>query len=175
MTLAAAIESRTAGAPAWSQTTPISKVEIFDKLDQAESVWRGLEDQQHFSTPFQRFDFLRPWQQLVGARAGHRPFIVVAFDGERRPLVLLPLTIGESFGSRIASFMGGKHATFNMGLWDRDFAKTAARADLDALLSAIGERAAADALAFFQQPLPSNATTRSSRSSPELPMIDVSR
>ena len=153
MTLAAAIESRTAGAPAWSQTTRISRVEIFEELRQAESIWRGLEDQQHFSTPFQRFDFLRPWQQLVGERAGHRPFIVVAFDGERRPLVLLPLTIGESFSSRIASFMGGKHATFNMGLWDRDFAKTATRADLDAVLSAIAERAAVDALAFFQQPL----------------------
>lgn len=153
MTLAAAIESRTAGAPARSQATRISRVEIFDELGQAESVWRGLQDQQHFSTPFQRFDFLRPWQQLVGERASHRPFIVVAFDGERRPLVLFPLTIGASFGSRIASFMGGKHATFNMGLWDRDFAKTATRADLDAVLSAIGERAAIDALVLLQQPL----------------------
>ena len=153
MTLAAAIESRTAGAPARSQATRISRVEIFDELGQAESVWRGLQDQQHFSTPFQRFDFLSPWQQLVGERASHRPFIVVAFDDERRPLVLLPLTIGESFGSRIASFMGGKHATFNMGLWDRDFAKTATRADLDAVLSAIGERAAIDALVLLQQPL----------------------
>jgi CelD/BcsL family acetyltransferase involved in cellulose biosynthesis len=153
MTLAAAIESRTAGAPAWSQITRISRIEIFDEPGQAEAIWRGLEDLQHFSTPFQRFDFLRPWQQLVGERAGYRPFIVVAFDDERRPLVLLPLTIGESFGSRIASFMGGKHATFNMGLWDRDFAKVATRADLEAVFSAIRERAAVDALAFFQQPL----------------------
>ena len=153
MTLAAAIESRTAGAPALSQTTCISRVEIFDELGKAELIWRGLEDQRHFSTPFQRFDFLGPWQQFVGERAGLRPFIVVAFDGERRPLVLLPLTIGESFASRIASFMGGKHATFNMGLWDRDFAKMATRADLDAVFSAIRERAAVDALAFFQQPL----------------------
>ena len=153
MTLAAAIESRTAGALAWSQTTQISRIEIFDEPGQAESIWRGLEDQQHFSTPFQRFDFLHPWQQFVGERAGYRPIIVVAFDDERRPLVLLPLTIEESFGSRIASFMGGKHATFNMGLWDRDFAKVAARADLDAVFSAIRDRAAVDALVFFQQPL----------------------
>ena len=151
--IGAAIESRTAGAPAWSQTTRILRVEIFDELGQAEFIWRGLEDQQHFSTPFQRFDFLLAWQQLVGERAGHRPLIVVAFDNERRPLVLLPLTIRESFGIRIASFMGGKHATFNMALWDRDFARTATRADLDTVLSATRERAAVDALAFFQQPL----------------------
>ncbi len=36
--------------------------------------------------------------------------------------------------------MGGKHATFNMALWDRDFAAAATRADLDALLAAIRER-----------------------------------
>ena len=33
--------------------------------------------------------------------------------------------------------MGGKHATFNMALWDRDFAASATAADLDALMSAI--------------------------------------
>src|SRR6516162_1450649 len=99
MTLAAAIESRTAGAPARSQATRISRVEIFDELGQAESVWRGLQDQQHFSTPFQRFDFLRPWQQLVGERASHRPFIVDAlvllqqplkWQDQPNPLALLP-------------------------------------------------------------------------------------
>jgi CelD/BcsL family acetyltransferase involved in cellulose biosynthesis len=49
--------------------------------------------------------------------------------------------------------MGGKHATFNMALWDRDFAKEVSSADLAALLSGIGARSAADALALTQQPL----------------------
>jgi CelD/BcsL family acetyltransferase involved in cellulose biosynthesis len=153
MTMAAAIESRTADAPAWSKTSRIASVDFLDDLGRAETVWRNLETRQHFSTPYQRFDFLRPWQQLVGEREGLRPFIVIAYDRERRPLLLLPLALCQANGIRVACFMGGKHATFNMALWDRDFAMEANRADLDALISAMRERSAADVLAFSQQPL----------------------
>ena len=36
--------------------------------------------------------------------------------------------------------MGGKHATFNMALWDRQFAIDATSADLEALILAIRAR-----------------------------------
>jgi CelD/BcsL family acetyltransferase involved in cellulose biosynthesis len=153
MTMAAAIESRTADAPAWSKESRIAQVDFLDDLGQAEPIWRSLEDSQHFSTPYQRFDFLRPWQQHVGASEGLRPFIVIAYDRERQPLLLLPLALSQTPGIRIAYFMGGKHATFNMALWNRDFAIEAAHADLHALISAIRERSQADVLAFHQQPL----------------------
>jgi len=151
MTMAAAIESRTA-APAWSKASRIASVDILGDLGQAETIWRRLEDQQHFSTPYQRFDFLSPWQRLVGERENLRPFIVIAYDIEHRPLLLLPLALRQEHAIRIACFMGGKHATFNMALWDRDFAADATRADLDALISAIRARSEADVLAFSQQP-----------------------
>jgi CelD/BcsL family acetyltransferase involved in cellulose biosynthesis len=153
MTMAAAIESRTAEAPAWSKASRIASVDILGDLNQAETIWRRLEDQQHFSTPYQRFDFLGPWQRLVGERENLRPFIVIAYDIERRPLLLLPLALRQEHGVRIACFMGGKHATFNMALWDRGFAADATRADLDALILAIRTRSEADVLAFSQQPL----------------------
>ena len=152
MTIAAAIESRTAEGTAWSTASRIGSVDILDNLSQAEKVWRGLEDQQ-FSTPYQRFDFLEPWQRQVGAREEVLPFIVVAYDAERRPLLLLPLALGHKRGVRAACFMGGKHATFNMALWDRDFAASATAADINALMSAIRERSAADVMALTQQPL----------------------
>jgi CelD/BcsL family acetyltransferase involved in cellulose biosynthesis len=152
MTMAAAIESRTAEAPAWSKASRIASVDILGDLGQAESIWRRLEDQQHFSTPYQRFDFLSPWQRLVGERENLKPFIVIAYDIERRPLLLLPLALRQEHGIRIACFMGGKHATFNMALWDRDFAAHSTRADLDALISAIRARSEVDVLAFSQQP-----------------------
>src|ERR1700744_6375010 len=152
MTMAAAIESRTAEAPAWSKDSLIASVDVLDDLGQAETIWRRLEDPQQFSTPYQRFDFLAPWQRLVGQREKLRPFIVIAYDIERRPLLLLPLTLGQGHGIHVARFMGGKHATFNMALWDRDFAADATRADLDALTSAIRARSEADVLAFSRQP-----------------------
>ena len=151
MTIAAAIESRTAGAKTWSTASRIAGVDIIGDLGQAEAIWRGLEAQ--FSTPYQRFDFLGRWQRLVGERDNLSPFIVIAYDGERRPLLLLPLALRRKHGIRTACFMGGKHATFNMALWDRDFAAAATVGDLDALLAAIRERSAADVLALTQQPL----------------------
>jgi len=151
MTMAAAIESRTAEAKAWSRASRIASVDILGDVGQAETIWRSLEAQ--FSTPYQRFDFLGPWQRKVGERENRRPFIVVAYDGDRRPLLLLPLVLRNKHGIRTACFMGGKHVTFNMALWDRDFAATATAADLDALLSGIGARSAADVLALVQQPL----------------------
>jgi CelD/BcsL family acetyltransferase involved in cellulose biosynthesis len=153
MTMTAAIESRTAEAPAWSRTSRIAAVDIVHDLGQVESVWRDLEDQQHFSTPFQRFDFLMPWQRQVGDRDNLQPFIVVACDADRRPLMLLPLALSHRHGVRTACFMGGKHATFNMGLWHRDFAASATVADLTTLLSGIRAHGRADVLALSQQPL----------------------
>src|SRR4029079_12598730 len=128
MSMAAATESRTANP--WASR--IAAVDSCGDLGQAEVVWRALEPQ--FSTPFQRFDFLSPWLRQVGERENLLPFIVIAYDAERRPLLLLPLAISHRRGIRIASFMGGKHATFNMALWQRGFAATATEADLVALV-----------------------------------------
>jgi CelD/BcsL family acetyltransferase involved in cellulose biosynthesis len=153
MTMAAAMESRTATAPAWSRASRVVAVDILSDLGEAETIWRGLEDQRYFCTPYQRFDFLSAWQRQVGEREGLRPFIVIAYDADRRPLLLLPLVLRQEHGVRTACFMGGKHSTFNMALWDREFAANATAADLDALISAIRERSVADVLVFAQQPL----------------------
>src|SRR6266481_4381920 len=152
MTMAAAIESRTAETPARSRASRIARVDIVTDLGHAEPVWRRLEVPAQFSTPYQRFDLLANWQMQVGAREKSSPFIVVAYDGEGRPLLLLPLALEHKHGVRVASFMGGKHTTFNMALWDKDFAKEATTADLAALLSGLRERSAADVLSLTQQP-----------------------
>jgi CelD/BcsL family acetyltransferase involved in cellulose biosynthesis len=152
MTMAAAIEGRTAEAPARSRVSRIARVDIVTDLGHAEPVWRRLEDPTQFSTPYQNFDLLANWQTQVGAREHSSPFIVIAHDGEGRPLLLLPLALVHKHGVRVACFMGGKHTTFNMALWDKDFAREVTSADLAALLSGIRERSAADVLALTQQP-----------------------
>ncbi|GLH75806.1 hypothetical protein SSBR45G_07140 [Bradyrhizobium sp. SSBR45G] len=152
MTMAAVIESRTAQAPAQRRTSGIARVDIVSDLAAADPVWRALEAPEHVSTPYQRFDLLGAWQREIGARDHATPFIVVARDAEQRPLALLPLTLRHAFGVRIASFMGGKHTTFNMPLMDRDFAARAGSGDLDALLTGLRLHGGADALALTQQP-----------------------
>jgi len=151
MTLAAAIESRTADAPARSRSSRIARVDLISDLGAAETIWRELEARQ-LATPYQRFDLLSAWQLEVGNREGALPCIVTAHDADGRPLVLLPLTLRRHRGIRIASFMGGKHTSFNMALWDRDFAREATPADLTALVSGLHAHNAVDVLALTQQP-----------------------
>jgi CelD/BcsL family acetyltransferase involved in cellulose biosynthesis len=151
MTMAAVIETRT-GTQARPETSRIAGVELLGDMREAESVWRGLEQSNQLSTPYQRFDFLAAWQRQVGEREGIRPFIVIAYDKDRQPLLLLPLGVKRETGARVARFLGGKHATFNMALWRKDFAAAATAADLDALMSGIRVHAQADVLALTQQP-----------------------
>src|SRR5438132_106992 len=152
MTMAAAIEDRTTDSKAWSKASCIAGIDIVHDLTAAEGIWRKLEGAQTSFTPYQRFDFLSSWQRQVGEREGLVPFIVIAYDAERRPLLLLPLALRHAYSARCASFMGGKHSTFNMALFDRDFAASATQADLEGLISAIAQRSEADVLALHQQP-----------------------
>ncbi|MCK1742548.1 GNAT family N-acetyltransferase [Bradyrhizobium sp. 139] len=151
MTMAAAMQSRTAELPARSKASRIAHVDIVTDLGAAEAVWRAFEEPGHLFTPYQRFDLLSPWQRLVGNSEGARAFIVIARDAERRPLLLVPLSLRQGHGVRTACFMGGKHTTFNMGLWDAEFAAQAAIADLDTLLAPLREHA--DVLSLTRQPL----------------------
>src|SRR3978361_1991614 len=125
MTMAAAIDNGTAVTGAGSQPGRIAHIERVHDLASAEAVWRGLENEQTSYTPYQRFDFVAAWQRQGGERAGPVPFLFIGYDAERRPLLLLPLAVRHAYGARCASFMGGKHSTFNMALWDRDFAASA--------------------------------------------------
>ena len=131
----------------------IAHIEILRDIDAAEPVWRRLEQADTLSTPYQRFDFLAAWQRNVGRAEGLTALIVVAYDHDRQPLLLLPLGVGSRYGVKVAQFLGGKHATFNMPVWRRDFAQTASRADLDGLIAAIHVQAGdVDLLALAQQP-----------------------
>src|SRR4051812_10676225 len=151
MTMTAVMQSRP-GAETRSETSRIARVDILDDLRRAEPVWRSLEQSGKFCTPYQRFDLLGAWQRHVGEREGVAPYIVVARDRDGQPLLLLPLGITRSNAARVARFLGGKHATFNMALWHRDFATAATKADLDALIDGVRAHGAADVLALSQQP-----------------------
>ncbi|MGH6717227.1 MAG: GNAT family N-acetyltransferase [Bradyrhizobium sp.] len=152
MTMAAATGNRTAEAQARLMPSRIARVDLLGDLDAAEAAWRNLETAEQLFTPYQRFDFLSSWQREVGARDLARPLIVVGYDAAHRPLVLLPLTARSAHGVRVACFMGGKHATFNMALWDREFAAGARLADLNLLIGELRRHSAADVLALTQQP-----------------------
>lgn len=151
--MAAAFDGRTAQAGHRSTVSRIATVDVVCRLDQAEPVWRELESRHASHTPYQRFDFLAAWQRNVGEREGAATLVAIARDAERRPLALLPLACFRNYGVNVAGFMGGKHSTFNMPLWDRDFAAAATEADMSALIAGIADHGHADVLALYQQPM----------------------
>ena len=148
--MAAAMETPIAARPGAPR---IARVDILHDFASAEPIWRQFETAAHLATPYQRFDFLSAWQAHAGKAEGVQPLIVVAYDNDQQPLMLLPLVVSRENGMRVASFPGGKHVTFNMPLWRRDFAETATRAEMDVLLKGIQSGSdKIDVLAMLQQP-----------------------
>ena len=153
MTMAAAIDSPSATAQPRTGSSLIARVDIVRSMDAAEPVWRTFVGADALATPYQSFELLNAWQSTVGKHDGAAPFIVVAFDGNDQPLMLLPLAVGRESGAYVARFMGGKHPTFNMPLWRRDFAATATVSDLEIVTAAIHKAGdGIDVLALTQQP-----------------------
>ncbi len=151
MTMLTAMQGRH-GAAGARDVARIAGVHVLHSVGAAESIWRDLEGDAGLLTPFQRYDFLAAWQTNVGRREGYTPHIVVAHDGAGLPLALFPLVRRTRAGVHFASFMGDKHATFNMPLWRKSFAQSATHADLAALTQALAAKAEIDLLAFERQP-----------------------
>jgi CelD/BcsL family acetyltransferase involved in cellulose biosynthesis len=154
MTMAAVIGNETARTVARPAEAAVASVEVFDDFRAVENTWRALEQSGPIATPYQRFDFINAWQDHVGGRLGAKPFAVIAYDGEQRPLMVLPLIACPLGPFRVGGFPGGKHANFNMALWRRDFAAAATREDAQAIITLIAARdPSLDLLALSQQPL----------------------
>ncbi|QUS40261.1 GNAT family N-acetyltransferase [Tardiphaga alba] len=150
MTVAAAMDTPIAALPSAHR---IARVDIIQDVAAAEPVWRQFETSAHLATPYQRFDFQAAWLKHVATAEGVQPTIVIAYDPDQQPLLLLPLVVGRENGMRVASFPGGKHVTFNMPLWRRDFADSATRSEMETLLKGIHARAGnIDVLALLRQP-----------------------
>ena len=131
----------------------LSRVAILDRFEDAETPWRELESPAHLSTAFQAYDFVAPWHRHVGTPLRAKPLVAIAYDRSEQAVALLPLVLNRSRGGTIASFPGGKHATFNMPLWRRDFAERASAEVITELMRLIAEAAPViDAFAFTRQP-----------------------
>ena len=151
--MAMAAELHGSNASAQSSASRIVRVGVMRDMAAAEKIWRTFEGTDFLSTPYQRFELLDVWQKTIGKDEGAAPFVVAAYDVDNQPLALLPLAISRENGANVARFMGGKHPTFNMGLWRRDFAETFSAADMDALIAGIRTLPdRVDVLALTQQP-----------------------
>lgn len=130
----------------------IAWIEVLGDLAAAEPLWRALERDDAWTTPYQRFDLLSAWQSHVGARKGIVPYVVVGFEAAGRPLFLWPLGRKRMGPLTVAGFLGSKHASFNVALWRRDVVATMGADDVGEVLARLA-RGPVDLLALYCQPL----------------------
>jgi CelD/BcsL family acetyltransferase involved in cellulose biosynthesis len=172
MTMAVVIGNERARRVAAQSAATIAGVQVFDSFRAVEREWRALESGQT-ATPYQRFDLVNAWQDNVGVSLGAKPAPVVAYDSEKRVIMVLPLVVHSLGPFRIGGFPGGKHSNFNMALWRRDFAASATRNDVDDIMRQLSKREPTlDALALNQQPLDWNGATNPFARLPRQPSVN---
>jgi CelD/BcsL family acetyltransferase involved in cellulose biosynthesis len=145
--------------PAREQTTPaatrradkVARVETFHDMPAAELFWRRLEGANSLSTPYQRFDLLAAWQHHVGERTGVTPFIIVGLDQAGEPLCLWPFGRIRKGPLHLVSFLGSKHANFNIALWRRESLAAIGAGDIGDILARVADHGV-DLVALFDQP-----------------------
>lgn len=109
-------------------------MEVIPDLDRGARPWLELQSHDPITTPYQNYEFLKLWFQEAGQLRGVTPCVVAAHDAADRLLVVLPLGLCSTGPVRVLSFLGGKHANFNFGIWRRDTAPAFTATDLDLLL-----------------------------------------
>jgi CelD/BcsL family acetyltransferase involved in cellulose biosynthesis len=151
--MASALETDWRGKALGTRPGSLTNVRIINDLSEAEPYWRALQARHAVSTPYQGFEFLAAWHRDVGAPRGVTPFVVIGFDARGEPRCLLPWGLQRSGVLRHVSFLGGRHANYNFGLWDREAAASIAADDLQVVLDGVGASPhRPDLLTLYSQP-----------------------
>jgi CelD/BcsL family acetyltransferase involved in cellulose biosynthesis len=119
-----------------------AKVEVHRVAAAVADDWAELEALAPLSV-YQTRAFVLPWIETLGAARKMTPFFVVAKDRQNQTLALLCLGVHGDRGFRIASFLGGKEANFNYGLFRPgvNFSAADIRALLTTAATALGPEA----------------------------------
>ncbi len=126
---------------------------IETRLEAAADAWHLLE-QHGFATPYQRMVWTAAWLRHVGKALGAKPAIVTLRDGAGAPLALFPMVIQNEGPVRVARFAGGKHASFNCGLFSPHVTPVLTADVLRRALSGLARAPHhADVLVLHEQPL----------------------
>lgn len=100
-------------------------------------LWDGLAER-GIGSPFQARPFVEAWFRHLGAPAGAEPLIVSGRTAAGHGFVL-PLAVGRLGPVRVARFPGGRHANFNLGLFDPEVWQRFEEADVHAVYRAIAD------------------------------------
>ncbi len=135
-------------------TAAVGRVSVSVCRDMAEieTLWRKFEETGICSI-YQRFDWSSKWMETTGKAKGASPYIVVGMISGR-PVFLFPFAVFCRGPFCIASWMGGSHSNFNMGIYDRHFLENVRLCDMRAIFKLISRFATdIDVLELCCQPM----------------------
>ncbi|MGL4241711.1 MAG: GNAT family N-acetyltransferase [Beijerinckiaceae bacterium] len=124
-------------------------VSVASSVEEASRAWLSLQVS-GAATPYQTLG----WQRAAFAtlHADDRAAIVTLKDRAGRTMLLLPLAIRRKAGVAIASFPAGKHANYNMPLFNADGVAGIAAEELSGVLAEAARQAGIDLYALRNQP-----------------------
>lgn len=105
---AEALTTASEASPSWSaQAVGFGEIE---------ADWRWFEQHGEL-TPYQTIDWVRSYAADALEADGATLALVVIRSAQARTLAILPLAVRTRLGLKTASFVGGKHASFNMAVF----------------------------------------------------------
>jgi CelD/BcsL family acetyltransferase involved in cellulose biosynthesis len=146
MNIAARPKPADRSPPDRNERTGGMRLAFFDDFRAAEPIWRRLEADAAFASPYQRFEWVSHWFAHVGRTEGDVPLLVAGLDATEQPLFILPFISARRFGCRVVRFCGGLHSNLNLPIWRTGPPPAAA------LLAEIAERRHVDLFALLGQP-----------------------
>jgi CelD/BcsL family acetyltransferase involved in cellulose biosynthesis len=133
MTLVLDMAGTPQAAPSAAAAGERFRVAVLPGFAEAESAWRSIEGTAVFSG-YHGYDWQSSFHRHLGE--GSTPCLAVISDPGGSVGAILPFAVERGMLGGVASFIGGKHANFGMGLWQREFA---ARMDGPALLAILAD------------------------------------
>lgn len=103
-------------------------------FDGAESTWQKFQSDVPM-TLAQSYACARLWHEKISAPEGHDVAIIAGRSDKGRLLFLWPMEIVPCKGLKALQWIGQDLNSYNLGLYDRDFAKSVSAADMHALLA----------------------------------------
>ena len=130
-------------------TAPTYSVTITASFDDIDSDWRAFQ-QKAICTPYQRFAWLRIWQETIGEASKVHPVLCRVHGADGRLVAILPFGRYQRGPLKVAGWLGDKHMNYFMGLYAPGTAFSAC--DCRSLLAEIGTQAGIDVFQLKNQP-----------------------
>ena len=126
------------------------EIALTHDIHAAAADWRTLAAT-GFGNPYQSPGWLAAWSETIGKDLGVDPAIVTV-RLEEKPVLVLPLGLRNSAGTRTLSFLGHQNGNQNTAVWDPEFYESVTGEQVSALLTKVCDDMQADLLLLQNVP-----------------------